>query len=1034
MQFQRLNVQNWRCFEEESVRFEDGVTVLHGNNGSGKSSLLEAAFFALYGTDAFDTGTNMDDVVTTDEDTAEVTLSFAHRGESYEVTREIRIRASTYQEAELTTPPGQPDLEQTGPIDELIQEELRLNAEDFLNSAYVRQGDVTRLIEATPRQRQRIIDNLLQMSKLERYRERMDSIETGVGRVLNAKNNQIEELNGQIEKYDEPRIRSRKKQLEAFEDELDGKRSSINERIEELEAEQEEAEQTVREQTDLEEEVSDTESDVRDRMEDLQAEITDYQNIQTTLTEAETEVEKACDELEDLLGTGNGGLTDDYSEGDAVIAAINESAQAVVSDFLGSTDKGENSQQGNGDVLEDDPPDVAASILNGDTGETSDEIQTSDDLLSDLSAAIPPVSPAVTDETVNEETVTIGTTDAFEKPDIDPIINPNATVQQASVRVPAPDLDADPETLEIETAVDTHDHTREIVSDIRQRLQALEDAAEEARSEGDQLARKAQEHSRDAESALEEASNTLSEIADIRYAQDKLEQRRQDFRTRLRDSQFDVDPEKDNPRDALKTLIEQLDSRINRLEAERNHHSNQASELNGQISRADELLDEGNCPQCGQPVEGAPEVQHLDEWKKQRANHQKLVEELAGDIEELTTSQQVAEELVEQATGLFGDDQISTISFSGPQAPEGPIDPTIEIRPLQEEAADHHLQARDEQRSARQKRAKAVKKHLTANLLKRAAERTLAHLYRALARQNLLRQIEEATDDRTDAERDRDLAESQLDSQATDVTEAHSDLQETVQKHSEVTNEFNPEMLEQARQIVEETQTELENLTDDLEDLRDTERAVSGHLGDLGQQLTQLKELRTERDTRKRESEAVSALNDQVAELESMFVNLRADLRQQNVNRLEELLKEMFGTLYRNNAYADIELGKDYDATLIEKGGGKLPPSKLSGGESAVFNLALRGAIYRLLTEGFEDDVPMPPLILDEPTAHLDAGHVDRLDDVVEAMRTAGVEQTIVVSHDEELIDSADQRIEVRQQQGTNRSVAEADTGITLGL
>jgi len=163
-----------------------------------------------------------------------------------------------------------------------------------------------------------------------------------------------------------------------------------------------------------------------------------------------------------------------------------------------------------------------------------------------------------------------------------------------------------------------------------------------------------------------------------------------------------------------------------------------------------------------------------------------------------------------------------------------------------------------------------------------------------------------------------------------------------------------------------------------------------------------------------------------------MFVNLRADLREQNVHRLEDLLQEMFDTLYCNGAYVGIKLDREYDATLIEKGGGKLPPTKLSGGESAVFNLALRGAIYRLLTEGFEDDVPIPPLILDEPTAHLDGGHVDRLNDVVEAMRTAGIKQTIVVSHDEGLIDSADQRIQVPQRQGTNRSVAEPETTLSV--
>ena len=258
MQFQRIHVQNWRCFTDESVRFEDGITVLYGNNGSGKSSLLEAAFFALYGSDALETGTTMDDVVTTDEDTAKVTLSFAHRGESYEVTREIRIRSSTTQSADLTTPPGQPNLDQISAIDELIQEELRLNAEDFLNSAYVQQGDVSRLIEATPKQRQRIIDNLLQMSKLERYRARMDSIETGVSRVVNTKEDQVEELTTQIAEYNEPRIRSRKQQLHGFESTLEDRRETITDEIEALEDEQADAEEIVANQESFQQEVQET--------------------------------------------------------------------------------------------------------------------------------------------------------------------------------------------------------------------------------------------------------------------------------------------------------------------------------------------------------------------------------------------------------------------------------------------------------------------------------------------------------------------------------------------------------------------------------------------------------------------------------------------------------------------------------------------------------------------------------------------------------------------------------------------------------
>jgi len=332
MQFQRIHVQNWRCFTDESVRFEDGVTVLYGNNGSGKSSLLEAAFFALYGSDALDTGTTMDDVVTTDENTAEVTLSFAHRGESYEVTREIRVRGDTYQEADLTTPPGQPDLDQIGAIDDLIEEELRLNAEDFLNSAYVQQGDVSRLIDASPTQRQRIIDNLLQMSKLEQYRSRMDSIGTGVGRVAGTKEDQVQELTTQIEEYDEPRIQSRKQQLHGFEPELEDRRDDITAEVEELETEQAAAQEIVDTQEDAEETVEETRENAAEHMTDLASAVAEYQSLQDEFIEAESNVTQHQDELTALFAVGTGDLTTDFGAVEEIVTEVTEQADAVLKD------------------------------------------------------------------------------------------------------------------------------------------------------------------------------------------------------------------------------------------------------------------------------------------------------------------------------------------------------------------------------------------------------------------------------------------------------------------------------------------------------------------------------------------------------------------------------------------------------------------------------------------------------------------------------------------------------------------------------
>jgi exonuclease SbcC len=67
----------------------------------------------------------------------------------------------------------------------------------------------------------------------------------------------------------------------------------------------------------------------------------------------------------------------------------------------------------------------------------------------------------------------------------------------------------------------------------------------------------------------------------------------------------------------------------------------------------------------------------------------------------------------------------------------------------------------------------------------------------------------------------------------------------------------------------------------------------------------------------------------------------------------------------------------------------------------------------------------MPPLILDEPTVFLDSGHVGQLVELVNAMTDLGVEQILVVSHDDELLDAADAHVRVRKDPSTNRATVE---------
>lgn len=1031
MQIQRLEVENWRCFENEAVQFENGVTVLYGNNGAGKTSLLEAAFFALYGTAALRGNTTMDDVVTTDEKTAKVVLTFEHRGNPYEVSREIRIRQSTYQEAQLTTPAGKPNPGKINDIDSLIQEELRLNAEDFLNSAYVRQGDVAQLIEATPKQRQRIIDNLLQMSKLERYRDRTGSIETGIGRVSDSKEGRIEELTDQIAEYDEPQLRARKRQLEEFEAELNEKADSLDDKIEELEGKLEQAKDKIHQQGEFQKAIEEAETEIESLTTELAAEVAEYQNHRNDLDDAKQDIEQYHNDLESLLTVGTGDLSTESTAATQIRTAIENRAEELTTEPVA----GDESPTKTGETAsppDTEPAEVAAAVLK-ETGVDNSDGEPTDSFLDGLDISLPDASPAVTGESIDDDIDTVGTVDVIASTEVEPIINPSVTAAVESVRVPTAGIDGDSESLSAETAVDTEEQTEGVVEDIREQIQAIEAAIDETRESARTLEDEQAAHNRDQDEQLAEASDVLSEVAGIRSSREILATKRDELRTETSDFAVEIEPTDEDPRQALQRAAAALAARLERLKAERKTRQERATKLGERIDQADRLLEAGKCPECGRPVDGAPNVEHRAEWESERATLQDLIELMDSDITDLETRLKKTEQLLDRADNLYADaDTVTVTEASDGEAPLT-VDVATDLRELYEDAAEAHLHARKEREAAQAKHQQAVRNHLVVSLLERAAERTVAQLHRARARAALNEEITATVSDRDDAEQQQELAQNKLTAQASTVADIHNALCEQIARHSDAASQFDPEILHDAESKIEDTSTEIDAREQEQERIQTVINKINTDLGRFEQELSKLESLREKLTTREQEAKAVAALQDQVENLKSMFVELREDLRKQNVERLEELLQAMFDTLYRNGAFADIKLDEDYDATLIEKQGGELSPGKLSGGESAIFNLALRGAIYRLLTEGFEDDVPLPPLILDEPTAHLDAGHVERLDNVVEAMRTAGVKQTIVVSHDKEIIDSADHRIHIRRQKGTNRSVAEVEEEIPLG-
>jgi len=92
MKFKHLHIENIRSYQKLDLDFEDGVTVISGVNGSGKSSILEACFMGLFGGKVLsDTRLNLADMIRKGSSRAEIILDFEHAGDDYRIEQQFKV-------------------------------------------------------------------------------------------------------------------------------------------------------------------------------------------------------------------------------------------------------------------------------------------------------------------------------------------------------------------------------------------------------------------------------------------------------------------------------------------------------------------------------------------------------------------------------------------------------------------------------------------------------------------------------------------------------------------------------------------------------------------------------------------------------------------------------------------------------------------------------------------------------------------------------------------------------------------------------
>ncbi len=169
----------------------EGLYLITGDTGAGKTTIFDAICFALYGEAS---GPNRESVMfrskyASDETPTEVELTFAHGGKEYTVKRNPEyLRASKRQkggltkqiaEAELHLPDGRV-ITKVGSVTAAIEELLGVDKEQFSQIAMLAQGDFLKLLFADTKSRMEIFRELFRTQNYMALQRKLDAEQKAV--------------------------------------------------------------------------------------------------------------------------------------------------------------------------------------------------------------------------------------------------------------------------------------------------------------------------------------------------------------------------------------------------------------------------------------------------------------------------------------------------------------------------------------------------------------------------------------------------------------------------------------------------------------------------------------------------------------------------------------------------------------------------------------------------------------------------------------------------------------------------------------
>ncbi len=168
---------NWRSHENTKLEFSKGVNLFVGPIGSGKSSIIDAICFALFGSFPAlkSRRVSLEETIKNfpeKKGSATVKLIMEWENKKYEIVRKISKGSEAYIRENDVLLEGP----QSQRVNEIIEKMLKIDYDLFVRAIYSEQNNIEYFFELRGGERRKQIDNLLGLDKFERARSNTGNI------------------------------------------------------------------------------------------------------------------------------------------------------------------------------------------------------------------------------------------------------------------------------------------------------------------------------------------------------------------------------------------------------------------------------------------------------------------------------------------------------------------------------------------------------------------------------------------------------------------------------------------------------------------------------------------------------------------------------------------------------------------------------------------------------------------------------------------------------------------------------------------